>query len=1052
MSEERRVVTVVFADVVGSTRLGEELDAEEVRSLLAAYYEIARDVVATHGGTLEKFIGDAVMGVFGMPQAHGDDAERALSAAIQLRERVRADETLVDLRLRFGVCTGEVVATRHPGADFLVTGDAVNVAARLQQVAEPWSILAAERTLSAVSAIFEVGPPLAIEVKGKTAAIAAREVLAKGVAPKGIRVAKAAMRGRDDELEQLTITGRRAFRDKRPAFVAIIAPAGNGKTRLLEEFLTREVPLLAPRRLVALAQCLPYGTQLTYWPLRQVLFALVGLEPEAGPAILQERLAAWLQNPRYTDLLATSIGFGSGEATDRSDVFAAWRFALEKASAEQPLVLVFEDLHWSSESLLDLVDHVMQSHADAPVLMLALSRPELLDRRPAWGGGRRNFSNVFLEPLSPEDIGALVRDLLPGAEDNAVRAVVSRAGGNPFYAEQLVRSVGAGEAPDALPDTVQANIQARLDLLPAEELRVLQVGSIFGRSFGVSGVRAIAPDLAQDVDALIEGLLSRDVLTVDERDRLTFSHILIREVAYQMLTRAERARLHAAAGAWLEAGAGGIERSLAELIAFHFREAVALLGKPRVITPEHDALKRRAVRWLALAGEMAAAGGAHLEASRHLRAAIEVAPAEDLPELYERLGDVEQLMVGSIDAYLTALELGREQARPAADELRVLGGLLTCAMRWAEGTGRFAPGVVDRMLEEGRALALQVRDARSLARFRASESFYPFHVSREGGVVTGEMITAAEASAREASELAAGIEDWNTWSAATDGLASCLFERAEWKAARDVARQRIERAGQLAVLERMDAHHMVALASVLLGDLVEAESVTKAGLHLLDNAQHPSLIQGLLGDRMYPLLLLGRWDEAMDLAAPLLRVWGESHEALGPGRMGFLVGLDIVRARRQTARQGEFRDALVEIAGHSSGGSHLLAYAAQDPAAIEREIGAALKTAWGRADVVERMLSALNDQGHLFAASTLDFVEEFAEHWHAPLVRAQSLRARHQFELAAALWAGMGARPLEARARIELAASQGVEPPPESVRLLEQLGDIQYLEAHDLRG
>lgn len=231
MTEERRVVTVVFADVVGSTTLTEQLDAEDVRAMLADYYAIAREVVANYGGTLEKFIGDAAMGVFGLPHAHGDDAERALSASLELRDRVRADSSLADLKLRFGVRTGEVVAAREPGTDFLVTGDAVNVAARLQQAAEPWAILAAERTLAAVTAPFNVGPPMEIQAKGKSSAITAREVRSKLARSTGIRIPKAPMRGRQDELEQMALAGRRAFRERRPAFVTVIAPAGSRATR-----------------------------------------------------------------------------------------------------------------------------------------------------------------------------------------------------------------------------------------------------------------------------------------------------------------------------------------------------------------------------------------------------------------------------------------------------------------------------------------------------------------------------------------------------------------------------------------------------------------------------------------------------------------------------------------------------------------------------------------------------------------------------------------------------------------------------------------------------
>ena len=1052
MTEERRLVTVVFADVVGSTALGESLDAEDIRLMMGSYYAIAKDVVATYGGTLEKFIGDAVMCVFGLPIAHGDDAERALCASLELRDRVREDADLSDLKLRFGVCSGEVVAARAPGADFLVTGDAVNVAARLQQAAEPWSILASERTLSAVAGSFDLGPILQVGAKGKGADLAAREVRQKLALGAVIRRPRAAMRGRENELEQLALAGRRAFRDKRPACITIIAPAGTGKSRLLEEFLVRELTVIAPSATIMVAQCLPYGNQLTYWPLRQVLFRLVGTSEDSGASGIRERINSWLNNARYADLLATSIGYGLDDAADRSDVFAAWRYALEKASAAQPLALIFEDLHWSSESLLDLVDFVMQAHGDAPILMLALARPELMDRRPGWGGGRRNFSNLFLEPLTDGDMGRLVQDLLEDASPTTVDAVVTRAGGNPFYAEELVRSVIERGDVKALPDTVQASIQARLDLLPADELRMLQLGSIFGRTFRLSGVIALAPELGSRIEELTESVLGRDVVRRDDEDHLAFAHILIREVTYQALTRADRARLHAAAGAWLESRAEGRESAVAELVAFHYREAVSLLGRQRLADFDEAGAKRRAVRWLSRAGDASAAAGALLEASRHFRAAIDLAREEELPELYERLGDVEQTRLSSIEAYGKALELGRRARRPATDELRVLGGLLMCVLRWPEGSGRFQMNEVDRMLGEGRALAGQVEDARSLARFFAVESFYGWHVSREGGQSTPEMSVAGEASGRRAAALAEKVGDWNTWSSAVDGIGSCLMERHDWAGARDMAQLRVDRQYDLSVLERMDAYHVVGWMSFLLGDPTHGERSLRDSTSLLDYAQSPSMVLTLLADRMQALLLLGRWDEVTELGNKILLIWNESQEAIGPSRLGFIAALDVARARRDATRAGQFREVLLQLGPNVTSGDMLLAYAESEPSAIEATVLKALKRGWGRLDVIERALSLLNDQGCTIAKSTIEAITQHGWASSAPLVRAQVLRAQREYAGAAEIFASAGAVPYEARARIELAQEAGLEPEERPVAVLRELGDIDYLEAHQLPG
>ena len=335
MAEERRIVTVLFADVAGWTSLGETLDAEDVRAHLTRYYNIARDVVSAHGGTLEKFIGDAVVAVFGHPQAHGDDAQRAMSAALEIRDRVRADPRLgPELPVRIGVNTGEVVAKHDSGAsDFLITGDAVNVAARLQQTAEPWTILCGERTVRAARDRFTLGRPTEIAVKGKRLPIQALPLLG--------RAAEAALSrfpliGRDDDLAQLDLVARRAFTDRRPFLVSLIAPAGTGKTRLVEEFL-HQLPERWPEATVAIAQCLPYGQRVTYGPLRTLLVRLVGFQEEAAPETVREGIRVWLHDrgvespERAADLLAATIGAAESEVIDRAALFTAWRTAIEAA-------------------------------------------------------------------------------------------------------------------------------------------------------------------------------------------------------------------------------------------------------------------------------------------------------------------------------------------------------------------------------------------------------------------------------------------------------------------------------------------------------------------------------------------------------------------------------------------------------------------------------------------------------------------------------------------------------------------------------------------------
>src|SRR5712691_11883666 len=643
-TEERRIVTVLFADMAGSTALGEELDPEEMRRLLTRYYAVARDTVEEHGGTVEKFIGDAVMAVFGLPTAHGDDPDRAVAAALTIRDRIQEDEELRDLAIRFGVSTGEVVASRDQSAgDFLITGDATNVAARLQQAAEPWGILASDRTVRAANN-FDFGDEVEVKARGKKAPVAARTVVGprKGKAQRRIRVP---LVGRETDLAQLQLVAKRAVNERRPSMVSVIAPAGTGKTRLVEEFL-EWLPNLAPSATVATAQCLPYGQQLTYWPMRQVIFTLTGTGEDTPPGQVRDAIGTWLRDvgvenaERDARLLAATIGEAGTEGVDKDLLFAAWRSALEATARRNPLVILFEDLHWSSDSLLDLAEFVMQPRGEAAVLMIVLARPELLDRRPNWGGGRLNHLAIALEPLASNAIADLVRHLLDTDEPDVVKLVAERAEGNPFYAGELVRSYLEHGSLERLPDTVQGTVLARLDLLPPLERRVLQLGSVFGRAFRAAGVAALELGEAPQVAALCENLVDRDLIRPTEGDRFAFRHILIQEVAYGTLPRSERARLHAAAARWGESIAGEREVALAEVLAFHYREAAVLYSALEPGSDVAQLTRHKATTWLLKAADVAVAAAATPEAVRHIRASFEFVEPDQLAHLHERIGDL----------------------------------------------------------------------------------------------------------------------------------------------------------------------------------------------------------------------------------------------------------------------------------------------------------------------------------------------------------------------------------------------------------------------------
>jgi class 3 adenylate cyclase len=1048
MPEERRIVTILFADVVGSTALGESRDAEDVRALMGRYYKVAQEIVQNHGGTVDKFMGDAVLAIFGLPVAHGDDAQRALSAALALREAVRNDNTLgSQFAVRLGVNTGEVVADSS-ASDFLISGDAVNVAARLQQTADPWDIVCGERTVRAAGAVFKFGPAQAQEARGKSQPVAVRRLVGRAA---GLAPPHTALIGRDADLTQLELVAQRAFQEKRPFLVSVIAPAGVGKTRLVEEFLDR-LPSSTPEATVAIAQCLPYGQRLTYGPLRAVLFRLIGLPEDAMAPDVRAAILAWLKQngvdspERTAELLAATVGAGDTETTDRSALLSAWRTTFETAARRSPLVLVFEDLHWSSDSLLDLFEFVMQPRADSPLVMIALTRPELLDRRPGWGGGKRNYVALSLEPLRDHDIRQLVEQLTESKASDLAEKVIQRADGNPFFAGELVRSyLERSTAQEALPDTVQATVLARLDLLPPPERRVMQLGTIFGRTFRAAGVLALDPGLG-DVIGVIDQLVGKDLIRPADGDRFTFRHILIREVAYQTLTRADRARHHAAAAAWIEARAGGQEDALAELIAYHYREA-AMFG-PASTGETH----RKAVEWLGRAAAVASGAAASFEASRHLRSAIELAEQVDLPDLYERLGDIAEHGESSAQAYRTALRLCREQGRPAEQELRVLAGLLMVEMRAQGGVAsRMSEAEMRQLRADAAALAATVKNRHTLARYLAADAFYPFWRFVDA---PAEVVAEGEQMGRRALELAEALDDSNLQSMALDALAGCAMVRQDWTAGRELTRRRLTLADRLNLVETVDAHCVIAWASAILGDLGEADRVSAATLALLQPGQVPAWALHAVAWRIYTLNLLGRWDEAIAMGYRAHELWIETgRSAAGFALRGFMSALDIARAREDWPRVDLHQGILRTItdAFPPDREKSVRAYIGPDFAALEetvlREI---LQNARER---IERVLNLFLDHGRVPDRGLLDPILRLAvSHSYAPLEaqarRGLGLATHDPQELARALaiFERIGAIPYAARVRCEraLITGDGAEKTA-GLRTLEALGDQAQL-------
>lgn len=617
---ERKLATIVFADLVGSTELGGSQDPERTRALLERFYDAMAEEISTAGGTVEKFAGDAVMAVFGAPAALEDHAERALHAALAMQRRLRElfGETLA---LRIGVNTGEVVVGKPREGSSFVTGDSVNVTARLEQAAEAGDVLVGERTVATTRGAFEFGEPRTIEAKGKPEGVGCRRLVRalSLMRPRGVGGLSRAFVGRDKELGVLERVYEEVIEERQAQLVTILGDAGVGKTRLLREFWDR-LGGRSPETLRRTGRCLSYGQGITYWPLGEVLKEHLGILDSDPPAFTLERLGS-RQILGLTLGLDVAQGLHPLAARDRFQ--DAWVEFLEEMVAERPTVMLIEDIHWAEEQLLDLLERLVRD-TRGPLLLVVTARPEFLEQLPGWGARVRG-TNVALEALSPEDAVRMLDELLGGTLPLGLgEIVVERAEGNPFFVEELLatlidrqlleRQNGAwrlAELPSdfAVPDTVQAVVAARIDLLDPAEKQALQAASVIGRIFWAGPVYELVQEAEPDLQVLEErDFIRRRAGSSIAGDReYAIKHALTREVAYAGLPRARRARLHAAFARWLERTGEGRDE-YAPLLAHHYAEAV----RPDDVDlawggeeSELAGLRARALAWLRRAAELA---------------------------------------------------------------------------------------------------------------------------------------------------------------------------------------------------------------------------------------------------------------------------------------------------------------------------------------------------------------------------------------------------------------------------------------------------------------
>ena len=546
---QRKTVTVIFCDVTGSTALGESTDPEALRAVLARYFERMRGIVEAHGGSVEKFIGDAVMAVFGVPVVHEDDALRACRAAVEMRDAFPE----LGISGRIGVNTGEVVTGTE---ERLATGDAVNVAARLEQAAQPGEVLVGAATLALVEAAVEGEPVEPLEVKGKSDPVPAFRLL--GVRERGEPRFATPMVGRNTELRRLRDAFQQAVHDRSSQLFTVLGSAGVGKSRLAAEFLAG----LDAR--VVRGRCLSYGEGITYWPIVEILKQL-GTLPEGDPARPLRFVLGESELPAAPDEIAW--GF---------------RKLLEQEAQEQPLVCLLDDLHWGEETLLDLIEHVADLSRDAPLLLLCMARPELLERRPSWGGGKWNATTVLLEPLDAAETELLIAEL-GGVSDELRERILQVAEGNPLFLEEMLALLrDSGNAEVEVPPTIQALLAARLDQLDPAERSVLERGSVEGRTFHRGAVAAMS-DSDGFIDQRLVALVRKELVRPDRAqltgdDAYRFRHLLIRDAAYDALPKATRADLHRRFAEWLEQHGEGLVE-LDEILGYHLEQAALYLAE-----------------------------------------------------------------------------------------------------------------------------------------------------------------------------------------------------------------------------------------------------------------------------------------------------------------------------------------------------------------------------------------------------------------------------------------------------------------------------------------
>jgi class 3 adenylate cyclase/tetratricopeptide (TPR) repeat protein len=924
---ELRHVSVLFADLVGFTPLAEGRDAEAVRELLSRYFDACRGLIDRYGGTIEKFIGDAVMAVWGTPVAQEDDAERAVRAALDLVELVPSlvpGTDGVELRARAAVVTGEAAVTIGAEHYGMVAGDLVNTASRVQSAAEPGRVLVGEATRRASDAAIVYADAGELDLKGKAEPVRVWRALRVIGGRKGAQRAQgleAPFVGRERELRSVKELFHACAEDQRAHLLSIIGVAGIGKSRLAWEF-EKYMDGVAADVWWHRGRCLAYGEGVTYWALAEMIRMRAGIvegeEPEPARAKLRASVAehildsddrSWIE-PRLAQLL----GLEDREAREPEDLFSAWRRFFERLADRNPVVLVFEDLQWADASLLAFIEYLLDWSRNHSIYVLTLARPELSEHHPNWGPGRRNFTSLYLEPLADSAMAALLAGLVPGLPEELRDRILERAEGVPLYAVETVRMLldrgllaGDGSAYRVVgpvtelevPETLHALIAARLDSLPVEERRLLQDAAVLGKTFTTAALAALGDVTEEKVAAELGSLVRKEVISLQqdprspERGQYAFLQDLVRRVAYETVSKRERRARHLAAAAWLASSWGGDPDEIGVVLASHYLEACRL--EPE--SADAERLRAGAGDLLARAGERAASMAATADAQRLFEQAAELAAQPSVrAQLCERAGQMAS--VGNrLDEAVAHLELALElfEAQGAVHAAARVAARLG-NVDWYRGREELA---LTRMEQAFAALGDAPMDG-DFAELAARLGF--FYLLKGDMATAGARIESA-LTAAEALELPAVISE------ALVTKKAILLAHGRYVEGLALAKEALDVALRHDLSSYFPSRALASIAEALrqLDRYAEALDYDRQGLALARKTGFRWWELNHLSEMTWTLLMQGEWDEALD------RIQGlTEHSDPGSSHLQVLLELAIARGDLAGAQDVQSRVTALE--------------------------------------------------------------------------------------------------------------------------------------------